>query len=60
MLQTSYALTNALYQLSCNQNKQEKLYKELKRLLPDPSVPLTTETLNEMRYLRACIKESMR
>jgi Cytochrome P450 len=57
---TSHSLTNLMLHLSANQDKQEILYQELKRLMPDPSKPITTEVLNEMKYLRACIKESMR
>ncbi|CAB3372379.1 Hypothetical predicted protein [Cloeon dipterum] len=57
---TSHALTNLLLHLSANQEKQEKLYEELKRLLPDPSTPITNEMLDEMKYMRACIKESAR
>jgi len=46
--------------LSANQEKQEKLHQELKKILPDPGIPITSEMLNEMKYLRACLKESMR
>jgi len=46
--------------LSENQEKQEKLRQELKRVMPNPDSPITAEMLNEMKYLRACIKEGMR
>jgi len=46
--------------LSENQDKQEKLHQELKKIIPDPNMPITTEMLSEMKYLKACIKESMR
>jgi len=46
--------------LSENQEKQEKLRQELKRVMPNPDSPITSEMLNEMKYLRACIKEGMR
>lgn len=57
---TSHSLTNVMLYLSANQDKQEILYQELKKLLPDPSTPITNEILNEMKYLRACVRESMR
>jgi cytochrome P450 len=46
--------------LAANQDKHQKLYEELKRLMPDPKIPLTLELLNEMKYLKAVIKEGMR
>jgi cytochrome P450 family 12 len=46
--------------LSENPEKQEKLRQELKRIMPNPAAPITAEMLNEMKYLRACIKEGMR
>ncbi|KAF4519781.1 hypothetical protein B566_EDAN009031 [Ephemera danica] len=57
---TSHSLAFILLHLSKNQSKQEKLFNELKRLMPDPAAPIKFETLNEMRFMRACIKESMR
>jgi len=53
-------VTNAILHLSANPEKQERLHQELKTFLPDPGTPITTEMLNGMKYLRACIKESMR
>jgi cytochrome P450 len=58
--QTSHALTNALIHLSENQDKQEILFNELKKFMPEVDTPVTYDMLNEMKYLRACIKESMR
>ncbi|XP_059479868.1 probable cytochrome P450 301a1, mitochondrial [Neocloeon triangulifer] len=57
---TSHALTNVLLHLSANQDKQQKLFEELKRVLPNPSTPITNEMLDEMKFMRACIKESAR
>ncbi|XP_059479866.1 probable cytochrome P450 301a1, mitochondrial [Neocloeon triangulifer] len=57
---TSHSLTNVMLHLSENQDKQEKLHQELQRISPDPYQPITNEMLNEMKYLKACIKESMR
>lgn len=58
--QTSVAATSTIYQLSQNPDKQEKLYNELKQIMPDPRSPVDTKTLEQMPFLRACIKETLR
>lgn len=58
--QTSVAATSTIYQLSQNPDKQEMLYNELKRIMPDPRSPVDTKTLEQMPFLRACIKETLR
>jgi cytochrome P450 family 49 subfamily A len=58
--QTSVAISSTMYQLSQNQDKQEKLYDELKNLLPNKDTPITPATLENMPFLRACIKETLR
>ncbi|XP_059488352.1 cytochrome P450 12b1, mitochondrial-like [Neocloeon triangulifer] len=57
---TSHSLTNVLLHVAENGDKQEKLFRELEKIMPDPLTPLTSQMLAEMKYLRACIKESMR
>ncbi|XP_034248197.1 probable cytochrome P450 12a4, mitochondrial [Thrips palmi] len=57
---TGTVVAIALYQLATNPDKQLKLHEELDRVIPDPSKPLTAQQLEDMRYLRSCIKESMR
>ncbi|KAF4532106.1 hypothetical protein B566_EDAN006200 [Ephemera danica] len=57
---TSHAVTSVLLHLANSQDKQEKLYQELKTLLPNPNDQLTDAALDEMRYLKACFKESLR
>lgn len=49
-----------MYQLANHPDKQLKLQEELDRVMPDPTKPLTKQQLEDMRYLRACIKETMR
>lgn len=49
-----------MYELAKNPDKQEKLQQELDRAFPDPNEPVTAGKLEELRYLRACIKEAMR
>ncbi|XP_034236373.1 probable cytochrome P450 301a1, mitochondrial [Thrips palmi] len=57
---TGTVVATVMYQLATNPDKQQKLHEELDRVIPDPSKPLTKQQLEDMRYLRACIKESMR
>ncbi|XP_059480106.1 probable cytochrome P450 301a1, mitochondrial [Neocloeon triangulifer] len=57
---TSHALTNVLLHLSANKDKQTLLFNELKQFMPKVDTPLTYESLQGMKYLKACIKESMR
>lgn len=53
-------MATTLYYLTTNPDKQEKLYQELKKLLPKKDSPITGEILNELKYTRAVIKEAMR
>lgn len=57
---TSNSAAAALYYLAKNQDKQEILFQEVKRFLPEKNSAITAEILNEMKYMKACIKESMR
>ncbi|PNF13667.1 hypothetical protein B7P43_G16772 [Cryptotermes secundus] len=57
---TSYSTAAALYHLAKNPDKQQKLFEEILRYLPDKDQPVTSEILTELKYLKACIKESMR
>lgn len=59
-LQTSVAATSTIYQLSQNPDKQAILYEELKSILPDQRSPVDTNVLEQMPFLRACIKETLR
>lgn len=49
-----------MYQLSQNEDKQEKLFNELKRALNRKDSKITHETLDQLPYLKACIKETLR
>jgi hypothetical protein len=60
LFQTSYSSAAALYNLAKNPDKQQKLFEELQRYVPDKDQPVTPDILNELKYLKACIKESMR
>lgn len=43
-----------------NPDKQQKLREEIMKVLPSKDTPLTAESMKNMPYLRACMKESMR
>jgi len=60
VLQTSNTSTTAIYYLATNPDKQERLRQEIDRELETKDTRLTAQKLQNMRYLRACIKESMR
>ena len=49
-----------MYNLSRNPEKQQKLREEINKILPNKNTPITPEILNELRYMKACVKESMR
>ncbi|XP_052749657.1 probable cytochrome P450 49a1 [Galleria mellonella] len=55
---TSNAVASTLYQLSLRPNVQEKLYKEITGVLQGR--PMKPGDVNQMPYLRACIKEVLR
>ncbi|KAG8221871.1 hypothetical protein J437_LFUL003247 [Ladona fulva] len=57
---TSYSVATSIYFISKNKDKQELLFQELKRLLPNKNDEITEEKLENMKYLKACIKESAR
>ncbi|XP_037714155.1 probable cytochrome P450 12b2, mitochondrial [Drosophila subpulchrella] len=57
---TSSACLTILYHLSRNPSKQDKLRRELLRLLPNTKDSLTDENTKNMPYMRACIKEGLR
>jgi hypothetical protein len=59
LLQTAFSVASALYNLAKNPDKQQKLFEEIQRYVPDKDQPVTSDILNELRYLKACIKESM-
>jgi cytochrome P450 len=60
LLQTSFSTAAALYHLAKNPDQQEELFQEIYRHLPGKEQPVTSDILNELKYLKACIKESMR
>ncbi|XP_037950060.1 probable cytochrome P450 12e1, mitochondrial [Teleopsis dalmanni] len=57
---TSTTITSILICIGKNPEKQAKLLAEIKQILPEKSSKLTIEKMNNLPYLRACIKEAMR
>lgn len=53
-------MSNLLYILSQNQDKQAKLRHEIREKLPLKTSELQSKSLKNIPYLRACMKESAR
>lgn len=49
-----------MYLLSKNPIQQEKLFKELKGVMKSKDTKITEKHLENVPYLRACIKEALR
>lgn len=54
------AVCSILYQLATRPEQQEKLYQELKTVIPDPHTKLTSKHLDQMVFLKAFVKEVFR
>lgn len=59
-LKTSIAAASTIYQLSQNPDKQQKLYEELQQILPETNSLVSASVQQQMPYLKACIKETLR
>ncbi|XP_019847577.2 probable cytochrome P450 12e1, mitochondrial [Bactrocera dorsalis] len=57
---TASTLTGILLCIAKNPDKQQKLFEELKQILPEKHSQLTTQNMQNLPYLRACIKEGIR
>lgn len=60
LFQTSYTTSFLLYYLALNKEVQNRLWEEVKRLLPNSNSPVTKEVLAEAHYAKACLKETHR
>lgn len=54
------AVCSILYQLATRPEEQEKMHQELVNILPDPTVPITTQHLDKAVYMKAFIREVFR
>lgn len=57
---TSSAMVSIIYCLAKNPEKQEILRKEILQILPEKDSKLTTTSFNNVPYMRAVVKESLR
>ncbi|KAK4877763.1 hypothetical protein RN001_010269 [Aquatica leii] len=57
---TSIALASTMYQLSQNPDKQQKVFEELQSVLPNPKSDVDNMAQENLHYLKACIKETLR
>ncbi|KAJ8897476.1 hypothetical protein PR048_002822 [Dryococelus australis] len=57
---TSVAVTSTMYQLSRNPEQQESLFRELEKVLPSTETPVDWNCLENVPFLRACLKETLR
>ncbi|KAJ8967411.1 hypothetical protein NQ314_002918 [Rhamnusium bicolor] len=57
---TSIAVASTIYQLTQNPEKQQSLFEELKKVLPNADSKVDVIAQENMPYLRACIKETLR
>ena len=57
---TAHTMAFLMYNLATNSDKQDLLYKEIREVIGGPSDEVTEAHLNKMRYLKACLAESMR
>ena len=57
---TAWTLTVAMYHLTVNPEKMERLRAEIKEIMPDPHQPAKLQQLERLPYLTAVIMESLR
>lgn len=60
IIQTGSVTINFLYMLAKNPEKQRKLREEILKIMPQKDSILTMDSLNNIPYLRACLKEVIR
>ncbi|OWF37350.1 probable cytochrome P450 12d1 proximal, mitochondrial [Mizuhopecten yessoensis] len=57
---TSHHMSFMLYLLGRHPNIQNKLYNEIRTLLPTPDTPITDKAIRNMSYLKAVVRETHR
>lgn len=59
-LQTSTTVASVLYQLALHPEKQDLAYDEVCNVLPQRDTSLEVTNIDNLKYLKACIKETLR
>lgn len=59
-VQTVPTLLFNLHNLATHSEVQEKVFSELKAVIPDPKMTITSEILGNLPYLKATVKETFR
>lgn len=54
------AVCSILYQAATRIKEQEKMAEEIRRVLPDPSKPLTYADLDKLHFTKAFVREVFR
>ncbi len=57
---TSHSTSFLFYLLARNSEKQEKLREEILQVVGPRGSPVTASCVNELHYLKACVKETLR
>ncbi|XP_015437179.1 PREDICTED: probable cytochrome P450 301a1, mitochondrial [Dufourea novaeangliae] len=57
---TSNSVASVLYQLALHPEKQDIVYKEVCKVLPDEGTQLEGKHMDQLKYLKACIRETLR
>nr|QST15056.1 CYP362A3 protein [Diaphanosoma celebensis] len=57
---TSHSTSFLMYLLARNPDKQDKLREEVLRVVGPRGTPVTAPAVNELYYLKACVKETLR
>ncbi|XP_020300797.1 probable cytochrome P450 49a1 [Pseudomyrmex gracilis] len=57
---TSTSVTSVLYQLALHPEKQALAYEEIRRVLPEENSPIEARNIDNLKYVKACIKETLR
>ena len=57
---TSHSTSFLFYLLAKNPEKQQKLREEILQVVGPRGSPVTASAVNELHYLKACVKETLR